>query len=552
MRIDPNVVKTLNSPLRVLNPVLNKPQSLKSRLIRSGCVLYAALILTKWRKFMNLKKLGALLVLALTIVLGLVMFGGGKSRAAAPCSVPSVAYPTIQSAVNDPSCAVINVLPGIYAENVTISRQLTLSGAGNTTVIHPIVTGPGITLTAGGSSSSSRTVIENFEITGALGGGNTGSGISIQGGAGPIGFITFDHVTSTANGGHGIAINNSANMSDIVISDSSLSNNTGLGLRIPSSMLSLDGLTITDSHLDGNASGWETYTATSATDGPLTNVTVSGTTFDNNLNKGMYFERLNNASFTNVEVMNSGTGTASPAGIDINLKYAAFSNISITDSKISGSTGNGLAIKGRNDAPSYNTHPASLTGVTGSGLDVSGNAIGISIGNNVTGVQINESNIQGNSSAGLVEYTDAGVIDATCNWWGSATGPANTGNPGGTGNAVVSAPGGGTVNFTPWLIAPAPFFCGTSRKECEKYYDQQKKDFDDGQKAAKKDFDDQQKTEKDAWEASHPHPTPAQRKAFDDSQKAAKKQFDDQQKADDQAFDEQNKANKEQCKSLPN
>src|SRR6266404_1631710 len=382
---------------------------------------------------MNYKKLAVLAALTLMLVIGLLMHGGSKTKAAGPiCTVgPSGDYATIQAAVNDPGCSTINVDPGTYAENVMIGRQLTLSGAGNTTIIHPVLTGPAITLTAGGSTSSSRTVIENLEVTGALGGGNTGSGISIQGGAGPIGFMTFDHVTSTANSGHGIAINNSATMNDIAISNSSLSTNTGDGFRIPTSMVSLDGLTITDSHLDGDAYGWEAYTST--TDGPLTNVTVSNTTFDNDLNKGIYFERLNNATFTSIQVMDSGTGGGSPAGIDINLKYAAFANISITNSKISGSTGNGLAIKGRNDAPSYSLHPASLNGVTGSGLDVSGNLVGISVGNKVTGVQINESNIQGNTTAGFVAYTDTGVIDATCNWWGSITGPANANNPGGTG-----------------------------------------------------------------------------------------------------------------------
>jgi hypothetical protein len=43
------------------------------------------------------------------------------------------------------------------------------------------------------------------------------------------------------------------------------------------------------------------------------------------------------------------------------------------------------------------------------------------------------------------------MFNATCNWWNSASGPTNSGNPGGGGDAVK-----GLVNFTPWLIAPAP------------------------------------------------------------------------------------------------
>lgn len=48
---------------------------------------------------------------------------------AATCSVPSLAYPTIQSAVDDSTCTTINVASGVYTENVTINRSLTLNGA---------------------------------------------------------------------------------------------------------------------------------------------------------------------------------------------------------------------------------------------------------------------------------------------------------------------------------------------------------------------------------------------------------------------------------------
>src|SRR6185503_14848721 len=44
-----------------------------------------------------------------------------------------------------------------------------------------------------------------------------------------------------------------------------------------------------------------------------------------------------------------------------------------------------------------------------------------------------------------------GTVNAECNWWNSATGPTNGGNPGGTGEEVV-----GDADFTPWSIAPNP------------------------------------------------------------------------------------------------
>src|SRR6266513_333009 len=54
---------------------------------------------------------------------------GGTAQAAVPCSVPTLAHLSIQSAVNDPMCNPINVDAGGYVENVTIGRTLTLNGA---------------------------------------------------------------------------------------------------------------------------------------------------------------------------------------------------------------------------------------------------------------------------------------------------------------------------------------------------------------------------------------------------------------------------------------
>ena len=71
-------------------------------------------------------------------------------------------------------------------------------------------------------------------------------------------------------------------------------------------------------------------------------------------------------------------------------------------------------------------------------------------GTPVSGVEVHRNNITGFSAAGL-HNDEAASANATCNWWGSATGPTNAGNPGGTGEEVV-----GPAVFIPFLIAPAP------------------------------------------------------------------------------------------------
>ncbi|MFH1746743.1 MAG: right-handed parallel beta-helix repeat-containing protein, partial [Planctomycetota bacterium] len=60
----------------------------------------------------------------------------------------------------------------------------------------------------------------------------------------------------------------------------------------------------------------------------------------------------------------------------------------------------------------------------------------------------NDNNIESNVSYGF--YTDAaGVQNAEDNWWGNASGPTHTGNPGGGGDAVSD-----NVDYDPWLITP--------------------------------------------------------------------------------------------------
>lgn len=61
-------------------------------------------------------------------VLAVLLLNNPTARAAS-CSVPTLGYPTIQSAVDDLACTTINVAPGVYPENVSIARTLTLNGA---------------------------------------------------------------------------------------------------------------------------------------------------------------------------------------------------------------------------------------------------------------------------------------------------------------------------------------------------------------------------------------------------------------------------------------
>lgn len=70
--------------------------------------------------------------------------------------------------------------------------------------------------------------------------------------------------------------------------------------------------------------------------------------------------------------------------------------------------------------------------------------------------------IQGNAQAGLrVAPNVTTPLDATCNWWGSASGPSGVGT--GHGDAVVVQAGAATPMFTPFATAP---IAGTGAAPC--------------------------------------------------------------------------------------
>ena len=86
----------------------------------------------------------------------------------------------------------------------------------------------------GGDNATDRLVIQNLRITGASGSAShAGSGITLQ--PGVLGFLTFDNIAVVENSGHGIDINLFALLNDIIIRNSTLSQNGGSGFRAPAS-----------------------------------------------------------------------------------------------------------------------------------------------------------------------------------------------------------------------------------------------------------------------------------------------------------------------------
>jgi hypothetical protein len=134
--------------------------------------------------------------------------------AAAPCHVPSSTYPTIQAAVNDATCATINVAAGTYTELVTINRNVTIRGDGQD-----------VTFVDG---SGSGRVFEISQVTVTIKGvtiqhGNAGFGLG--GGIANFGTLTVANSTITDNTA-GVEGGGLFNRGTLTVQNSTVADNT--------------------------------------------------------------------------------------------------------------------------------------------------------------------------------------------------------------------------------------------------------------------------------------------------------------------------------------
>ena len=226
----------------------------------------------------------------------------------------------IQEGIDAVSGSTVLIEAGGYSENISLTEKVVLDGAGSgNTAADTIITSaagntPVIRITAGGANAGDRLVVRDLRVTGATGGENPGAGILVEGGA-AVGFLTFQNVTSTGNQGAGIAFNNTAGVSDVAITGSSLSNN-GFGLRIATAVPSFDGLAVSGCELSHNLSSAFTYNPSGNLANTGTNFSFTDCSFADNSRAGVanqhdlsFFGFHGNATLTNVTV-NSGNGSA--------------------------------------------------------------------------------------------------------------------------------------------------------------------------------------------------------------------------------------------------
>jgi hypothetical protein len=354
----------------------------------------------------------------------------------------------------------IQVAQATYNEDVLINKSLSLVGVPNsTTKAKPFIVG------TGGAAGAERVVaiapnisgvlIQNFSISSPTSVNPTQIGIAIGAGDNNI-TITSDFVHTVRNESHPIAgasmtvgIQIGAQAHNVQITHSSVTDIT----------YGTTGVDVSHQFAEGIQ-----FSSGTATDGP-NNVFIQHDLISKIGDIAINIPNSSNAVVVDHTTIALVSGINVGQGIAISGSAANPTNITIsanTIKQVSGKGPAGVSVTGGATGVQLLGNLITMI-TTGSGLSLSGSASVSGVGNTFTGnaigilvhtgftgnLTLHFNSISGNTGSGINNFSTHNV-DAEANWWGSATGPKNSGNPSGTGDKVI-----GMVDFSNWLTLPA-------------------------------------------------------------------------------------------------
>ena len=365
-------------------------------------------------------------------------------------------YATIQAAVTAAAAgATITVGPGTYAEQVTVSKPLTIQGSqagvdgatrvGGSTAGESIVSGA---VSSGVHScafhvTANDVVIDGFTVQGETDASDTtGAGIVIA----PK--VSGTHVLNNVvrQNVAGLFLANYSATDAAVIQHNYFGYNNNAG---------------------GN-SGRGIYTDGTISGGNLTDVTIDSNTFVGNygtdgVEAACAFQATAAGEQSNIQITHNVMAGNGKATLFFNTTGVVITDNTITGSIDSGSAalrfeGDNHTVTIQHNTADGNTAPAVAIDAKGTPGDSSGFVIN---GNNFYG---NNTAFGPAASVVYVPSTYTGTLDVRSNWWGDPSGPGHDGP--GTGDAVSAASlqvspvekwtltTGGTELYSPWLAAP--------------------------------------------------------------------------------------------------
>jgi hypothetical protein len=146
---------------------------------------------------------------------------------------------------------------------------------------------------------------------------------------------------------------------------------------------------------------------------------------------------------------NTYTGKGPGDWLDYALDIDTGAIVTVDNCKISGCTGVASVDGSTSAAIIPSTFYGAGTVATITHCDLTGNTGGIGVGYDASDAATVVAHYNGIYGNDYGIWSTNPTVDATNNWWGSATGPNATSNPTGTGNAVSA-----NVTFSPWITVP--------------------------------------------------------------------------------------------------
>ena len=364
----------------------------------------------------------------------------------------------------------VNIGPGTYTENVTVGKYLKIKGSGNSTIVQGVSnTGNLFTYsaTASGTDATNRASLDSMKFTNAQRGIYTNELAN---------YFTAKNLNFDALTTYGIQLNNTAGIiNDWSIENSTFNATTGPAIQVGTGA-NINKFSILNSTFINNTGGALYAGQNSTGTGGLTDVTISGSTFSangsTNNQAAIYLEKLSNATISGNTFTDNGILT-NPRAIILNLKYNNYSNISITDNVMNETRGGtmtngyGLFVAGRNDAPSYNSKPASINNVSILRNEIAYFQNGIGLENNVdwnttaiannsvrnantalygagadTGLtlEVHDNSFTNYNTYSVANGVAGSTINANCNWFGT------------TSSSLITSKIAGVITLTSWLV----------------------------------------------------------------------------------------------------
>ncbi|MCA8938270.1 MAG: putative Ig domain-containing protein [Planctomycetes bacterium] len=404
----------------------------------------------------------------LTVVILIALFASAAN--ATERYVPAE-HATIQDAINASVAGdIIHVSAGTYVGAVNIDRGVRIWGAGQS-LAGTVIEGT-VTVTGSGAAAGYPLEVRNLRIQPTA----TGNGILFNAAASNILFRDVTSTTAAGNSGHyAIHIQTTAVLNNLIFEGCTASYSLA-GMRT-STTGSVNGLTIRNCDFSQNVFGMLIFANNGTPDNAPTfnNVRIYKSTFNNNKDKGIYLEKINNGTISQCTFDTSGVaaghwstytdpGSVWAAGLDLNLKFGDYQNFKLVGNVFNncGSNGDmdkatGAVLKARDDGGTYGPHPASLAGITVQGNVFTNNSfVDLRFGEpnklnaGMSGAVVRANSFSGSPTNTAVDNHATLAIDATGNYWDAADGSSANGGSGQGVNVIVGA---GAVDSTGHLTS---------------------------------------------------------------------------------------------------